>query len=193
MDILKSVLGAALGGQQGGQASAAGGLDPQMLIGIATSLMNNAGGLQGILAKLQQGGLGEAAQSWVGTGANQPVSPDALSGALGPDLMGMITQFTAPSWPMAVVGLAIVVLGQSITFPNLVALISMATPPERQGEVLGLNMSNSALARIGGPILAGQLFSLVSPGAPFALTALLILPAIWLCLQIMRIAPDRRA
>jgi MFS family permease len=107
--------------------------------------------------------------------------------------MGMITQFTAPSWPMAVVGLAIVVLGQSITFPNLVALISMATPPERQGEVLGLNMSNSALARIGGPILAGQLFSLVSPGAPFALTALLILPAIWLCLQIMRIAPHRRA
>lgn len=108
-------------------------------------------------------------------------------------LIGMITQFTAPSWPMAVVGLAVVVLGQSITFPNLVALISMATPPERQGEVLGLNMSNSALARIGGPILAGQLFSLVSPGAPFALTALLILPAIWLCLQIMRIAPDRRA
>ncbi len=108
-------------------------------------------------------------------------------------LMGMVTQFTAPSWPMAVVGLAIVVLGQSITFPNLVALISMATPPERQGEVLGLNMSNSALARIGGPILAGQLFSLVSPGAPFALTALLILPAIWLCLQIMRIVPDRRA
>ena len=108
-------------------------------------------------------------------------------------LLGMVTQFTAPSWPMAVVGLAIVVLGQSITFPNLVALISMATPPERQGEVLGLNMSNSALARIGGPILAGQLFSLVSPGAPFALTALLILPAIWLCLQIMRIVPDRRA
>ncbi|MCU0926487.1 MAG: YidB family protein [Hydrogenophaga sp.] len=92
MDILKSVLGAALGGQQGGQASAAGGLDPQMLIGIASSLMNNAGGLQGILAKLQQGGLGEAAQSWVGTGANQPVSPDALGSALGPDLMGMITQ-----------------------------------------------------------------------------------------------------
>ena len=107
--------------------------------------------------------------------------------------VGMLTQFSAVNWPMAVLGLCIVVLGQSVTFPNLVALISMATPPERQGEVLGLNMSNSALARIGGPILAGQLFSLISPGAPFALTALLILPAIWLCLQIMARAPARSA
>ncbi|MDP1617342.1 MFS transporter [Phenylobacterium sp.] len=107
--------------------------------------------------------------------------------------VGMLTQFTAVGWPMAVLGLAIVVFGQSLTFPNLVALISMATPSERQGEVLGLNMSNSALARIGGPVLAGQLFSLVAPGAPFALTALLILPAIWLCLQIMARVPDRRA
>ncbi|MDZ4292183.1 MAG: YidB family protein, partial [Hydrogenophaga sp.] len=56
------------------------------------ALMNNGGGLSGILAKLQQGGLGDAAQSWVGTGANQPVSPDALGGALGPDLMGMIAR-----------------------------------------------------------------------------------------------------
>jgi DHA1 family tetracycline resistance protein-like MFS transporter len=107
--------------------------------------------------------------------------------------VGMLTQFAAIGWPMAVVGLAIVVFGQSITFPNLVALISMATPSERQGEVLGLNLSNSALARIGGPILAGQLFSLVAPGAPFALTAILILPAIWLCLQIMARVTDRRA
>jgi uncharacterized protein YidB (DUF937 family) len=92
MDILKSVLGSALGGQQGAQASAAGGLDPQMLMGIVTTLMNNAGGLQGILAKLQQGGLADVVASWVGTGANQPVSADALGSALGPDLMGMIAK-----------------------------------------------------------------------------------------------------
>jgi len=91
MGLLDTVLGAALGGQQTGQAQAgAGGLDPQVLMGIVGALMNNAGGLSGILSKLQQGGLGDAAQSWVGTGANQPVSPDALGGALGPDLMGMI-------------------------------------------------------------------------------------------------------
>ena len=92
MDLLKSVLGAALGGQQAGQAQGAGGLDPQMIMGIVGALMNNGGGLSGILGKLQQGGLGDAAASWVGTGANKPVSADALGGALGPDLMGMIAK-----------------------------------------------------------------------------------------------------
>ncbi|MBW8314232.1 MAG: YidB family protein [Hydrogenophaga sp.] len=93
MGLLDSLVGAALGGGQGGQTQAGtGGLDPQVLVGIVAALMNNSGGLSGILAKLQQGGLGDAAQSWVGTGANQPVSPDALGGALGPDLMGMIAR-----------------------------------------------------------------------------------------------------
>lgn len=93
MGLLDSLMGAALGGGQGGQAQAGtGGLDPQVLMGIVAALMNNGGGLSGILAKLQQGGLGDAAASWVGTGANQPVSPDALGGALGPDLMGMIAR-----------------------------------------------------------------------------------------------------
>ncbi len=92
MGLLDSVLGAALGGQQGGQAPGAGGLDPQMLMGLVSQLLNNAGGLSGLLAKLQQGGLAEVAASWVGTGANQPVSPDALGSALGPDLMGQIAQ-----------------------------------------------------------------------------------------------------
>ena len=92
MGLLDSLMGAALGGQQTDQVQASGGIDPQVLMGIVAALMNNAGGLSGILAKLQQGGLGDAAQSWVGTGANQPVSPDALGGALGPDLMGMIAR-----------------------------------------------------------------------------------------------------
>lgn len=92
MGLLDSVLGAALGGQQGGQAPGAGGLDPQLLMGLVNQLLNNAGGLSGLLAKLQQGGLAEVAASWVGTGANQPVSPDALGSALGPDLMGQIAQ-----------------------------------------------------------------------------------------------------
>jgi uncharacterized protein YidB (DUF937 family) len=92
MGLLDSLIGAATGGQQAAPAQGAGGIDPQVLMGIVGALMNNAGGLQGILAKLQQGGLADAAQSWVGTGANQPVSADQMGGALGPDLMGMIAK-----------------------------------------------------------------------------------------------------
>jgi uncharacterized protein YidB (DUF937 family) len=92
MGLLDSLIGAATGGQQANAAQGAGGIDPQVLMGIVGALMNNAGGLQGVLAKLQQGGLAEAAQSWVGSGANQPVSAEQMGGALGPDLMGMIAK-----------------------------------------------------------------------------------------------------
>src|SRR6516165_2462502 len=36
------------------------------------------GGLGGLLNKLQQGGLGDQTKSWVGSGQNQPVSPNQL-------------------------------------------------------------------------------------------------------------------
>lgn len=103
MGLMDSLLGAAgkaaMDAMQGQAAPAgssaggfAGGLDPQMLIGLAGQLLNQAGGLSGLLARLQAGGLGEAAQSWVGTGANQPVSGEQLGGALGPDLMGLVNR-----------------------------------------------------------------------------------------------------
>ena len=50
------------------------------------------GGLGGLLDKLQKGGLGNAANSWVGTGPNQPVSPGQLGSALGPNIIKTIAQ-----------------------------------------------------------------------------------------------------
>lgn len=44
-------------------------------------------GLGGLLDKLQSGGLGSLASSWIGTGPNQPVSPGQLGSALGPDII----------------------------------------------------------------------------------------------------------
>src|SRR5258705_13214187 len=44
------------------------------------------GGLGGLLDKLQKGGLGNAANSWVGSGQNQPASPGQLGSALGPEI-----------------------------------------------------------------------------------------------------------
>lgn len=39
--------------------------------------------LGGLLAQLQQGGLGSQVQSWLGNGANMPVAADQLKSALG--------------------------------------------------------------------------------------------------------------
>jgi uncharacterized protein YidB (DUF937 family) len=45
------------------------------------------GGLNAIIAKLQQGGLGDIAKSWVGTGQNLPISADQLKQVLGSDVV----------------------------------------------------------------------------------------------------------
>ncbi len=50
------------------------------------------GGLGGLLDKLQKGGLGDTANSWVGTGQNKPVSPGQLGSALGPDIIKTLAQ-----------------------------------------------------------------------------------------------------
>jgi uncharacterized protein YidB (DUF937 family) len=50
------------------------------------------GGLGGLLDKLQKGGLGGAANSWVGPGQNQPVTPGQLGPALGPNIIKALAQ-----------------------------------------------------------------------------------------------------
>ena len=55
------------------------------------------GGLGGLLNKLQQGGIGNQANSWVGSGQNQPVSPGQLGEALGPNIIKTLSQMTGLS------------------------------------------------------------------------------------------------
>jgi len=50
------------------------------------------GGLGGLFDKLQKGGLGDVANSWVGHGQNQPVTPGQLGPALGPDIIKTLAQ-----------------------------------------------------------------------------------------------------
>ncbi len=74
MGLLDSIAGSVLGklgGEQGSMAQ------------VAMDLFNQNGGLSGILEKFKEGGLGETATSWVGTGANIPVSAEDISNVLG--------------------------------------------------------------------------------------------------------------
>ncbi|QVL34680.1 MFS transporter [Telmatocola sphagniphila] len=61
--------------------------------------------------------------------------------------------------------LAVTVFGFAFLTPSVQALISRRSDPQRQGEVLGVNQSFSALARILGPLLGLSLqpFSLIAP------------------------------
>ena len=48
------------------------------IAGALGGLLGSEGGLDGLVKQLSDAGLGEQVQSWVGTGANEPVDPDQL-------------------------------------------------------------------------------------------------------------------
>jgi len=52
------------------------------------------GGLGGLLDRLKEAGHGNAADSWVGTGQNQPIDANDLGRALGPAVIREIAQRT---------------------------------------------------------------------------------------------------
>ncbi len=60
-----------------------GGLGGLLAGGAAGSILG--GGLNDLVKQLQHKGLGDAANSWIGTGPNKPVDPNDLANALGAD------------------------------------------------------------------------------------------------------------
>ncbi len=73
-----------------GLTAAAGGGDP--LSAIGNLLGNHDGGLGGLVQAFEQGGLGEAAQSWVSGDANLPVSADQIRSVLGSDMVARFAE-----------------------------------------------------------------------------------------------------
>jgi uncharacterized protein YidB (DUF937 family) len=74
MGLFDSVAGAVLGkmmGDKGGMAQ------------VAMEMFNQNGGLSGVLDKFKEGGLGDLAASWVGKGANLPISAEQISSVIG--------------------------------------------------------------------------------------------------------------
>jgi uncharacterized protein YidB (DUF937 family) len=106
MGLFDQIAGAALGALQQQVAAVTPGSDPGAnpaatpaaalaagagpAIQAIMQLVQQQGGLQGLLDKLRNGGLAEIVQSWVGTGANQPVSPAQLNTALGEQQVGQL-------------------------------------------------------------------------------------------------------
>ena len=93
--LIGSVLGSALGGNQrqdprqdplGQIFGGLGGTQGQsgsLLLQAALLLLQQNGGLEGVLGRFRQGGLGQQADSWVGTGQNMNISPNELQQIFG--------------------------------------------------------------------------------------------------------------
>ncbi|MDP3609724.1 MAG: YidB family protein [Methylophilus sp.] len=50
---------------------------------VAMDMLNQHGGLNGVLEKFKEGGLAEQAASWVGKGENLPITAEQIAGVLG--------------------------------------------------------------------------------------------------------------
>ena len=68
-----------MGGQTGGMAGGSSGMPGGGLAGG----MGGMGGIGGLISQFEQAGLGHVAQSWVGNGPNQSVSPSQLQSVFG--------------------------------------------------------------------------------------------------------------
>ena len=110
-DKLGELLGGGAGAQgrigSGTQGTASaqgsrGGLDG--ILGNLGGMMGGAGvggllsgGLSDLVERFQQNGHGETAASWVRQGPNQPVAPQQLEQAIGPDVLATLQQQTGLS------------------------------------------------------------------------------------------------
>src|SRR6188508_1099043 len=91
MGFLDGLLGQVLGGamQPGNRADdtgmgmGAGTGSHGNLVAILLQLLQQNGGLGGLLSQFQRAGYGKQADSWISTGQNQPIDGDVLSQVLG--------------------------------------------------------------------------------------------------------------
>lgn len=74
MDLAGSLLGGASGGRND-------------MAGLVMALLEQQGGLEGLLGRMREGGLGDLASSWVGTGQNLPLNVEQLQSLLGNDTL----------------------------------------------------------------------------------------------------------
>ena len=91
MSLFSQIASAALGSLL--NSNTAGG--QSAVSHVLTDLIQNHGsgnGLAGLVQQLAASGLGPQVQSWIGTGANFPVSGDQIQQALGSDKIQQLAQ-----------------------------------------------------------------------------------------------------
>lgn len=119
-------------------------------------------GVQGALIGPMVERYGERANAAIG----------ALLLATGVIAMGLTQTVVATVLSLIAVG-----IGWGLMAPSLQSLVSRRALANEQGEVLGVNQSASALARVIGPVAAGWAYGVLGPGLGFVAGGLLIAAA----------------
>jgi uncharacterized protein YidB (DUF937 family) len=103
-----------------------GGLGGLLAGGAAGSVLG--GGLNDLVKQFQQRGLGDAANSWVGTGPNKAVAPNDLANALGADQINALMAHSGLSRDDLLEGLS----------QNLPQVVDQLTPEGRMPQEISI-------------------------------------------------------
>jgi uncharacterized protein YidB (DUF937 family) len=71
-----------------------GGVVGAEMATAVNGLIEKHGGVQGIVAQMESQGLGNTVKSWVGNGANQPISAAQVHAAFGSDVIAALAAKT---------------------------------------------------------------------------------------------------
>ncbi len=110
-NAVSQIMGVLEGAPGAGTAQAGQAINPSVLTGVlgmlggATGAGSTGVGTSGpgttnvnaLVDQLKAGGLASEVESWIGTGANKPVSPSALGQALGPQTVQQLSSSTGLS------------------------------------------------------------------------------------------------
>jgi MFS family permease len=93
-------------------------------------------------------------------------------------MLGLLVLATAKTWPVLIVALFLLSVGQGCASPSITAIVSDLAPAHQRGEALGLQQSAYAIARVIGPPIAGLLFDHAGVPSPYIAGAALCLVGI---------------
>ncbi|MGK2958688.1 MAG: MFS transporter [Acidimicrobiales bacterium] len=113
----------------------------------------------GIVMVAVQGGMVHAAAKRFG-------EIKALQMGLALNAMGLLVLTNANSWPVLIIALGLLVVGQGLVTPMAASVIAGRARSDRRGAVLGAQQSAGSFARVVGPAAGGFLFHHIGVSAP---------------------------
>jgi len=138
-DIVKSVTGE---NDSSGQVEN----KTQNLLNSSLGMLEKMGGIEGLVKKFQQSGMGDIAESWISTGENKNINPEQLANVLGRDQVDAVAQQAGIPQPQ----------GASVLSRILPAMIDKLTPDGKAPDSSNLATWGKVLLGGAGAALAAK-------------------------------------
>lgn len=92
-------------------------------------------------------------------------------------ILGLAVTAVAKVWPVLIIALLLLAVGQGVASPSIISLVTQHAPADRRGEALGYQQSANAVGRVLGPPSAGAMFDRVGIWSPYMAGSLLCVGA----------------